>query len=99
MKGFGGPLTQSWLDQRKALNVQMLARMRGLGMKPALSAFAGHAPGLLTPGGRRGAPAPLGLAIPSGSHPLPIENACDLMGAVYTSLPTPPAPPPLRPLA
>eukprot|EP01052_Picozoa_sp_SAG31_P006425 SAG31_NODE_295_length_18239_cov_15.063065_15_plen_204_part_00 len=44
MKGFGGPLTQSWLDQRKALNIKMLARMRGLGMKPALSAFAGHVP-------------------------------------------------------
>lgn len=44
MRGWGGPLTQSWLDKRKALELQLLERMRGLGMKPALGAFAGHVP-------------------------------------------------------
>ena len=29
------------MEKRKDLNIKMLARMRGLGMKPALSAFAG----------------------------------------------------------
>jgi hypothetical protein len=44
MKGFGGPLTEDWMEQRKALNLKMLRRMRGLGMTPALPAFAGHVP-------------------------------------------------------
>eukprot|EP01046_Picozoa_sp_COSAG06_P026652 COSAG06_NODE_2305_length_7115_cov_29.912628_4_plen_250_part_00 len=44
MRGFGGPLTEDWMEKRKDLNIKMLARMRGLGMKPALSAFAGHVP-------------------------------------------------------
>ena len=44
MRGFGGPLTVSWMHQRKELNLKMLARMRGLGMKPALPAFSGHVP-------------------------------------------------------
>ena len=44
MKGFGGPLTEDWMEKRKALNIKMLSRMRGLGMTPALSAFSGHVP-------------------------------------------------------
>ena len=36
-------------------------------------------PGMLTPGGAGGAPGPLGLAIPMGSHPLPIGFVWDLM--------------------
>lgn len=48
MRGFGGPLTEDWMEKRKDLNIKMLARMRGLGMKPALSAFAGHVPANFT---------------------------------------------------
>jgi alpha-N-acetylglucosaminidase len=48
MKGFGGPLTEDWMDKRRDLNIKMLARMRGLGMTPALSAFAGHVPANFT---------------------------------------------------
>lgn len=48
MRGWGGPITQEWLEARKALNIQVLARMRGLGMTPALSAFAGHVPKAFT---------------------------------------------------
>ena len=44
IRGFNGPLSRHWLDARKALNLHLLARMRGLGMRPALSAFAGHVP-------------------------------------------------------
>ena len=44
MTGFGGPLSEDWIERRKDLNVLILARMRGLGMRPALSAFAGHVP-------------------------------------------------------
>ena len=28
MKGFGGPLTEDWMEKRKALNIKMLSRMR-----------------------------------------------------------------------
>eukprot|EP01065_Artemidia_motanka_P051521 TRINITY_DN9112_c0_g1_i1.p1 TRINITY_DN9112_c0_g1~~TRINITY_DN9112_c0_g1_i1.p1 ORF type:complete len:827 (+),score=257.62 TRINITY_DN9112_c0_g1_i1:54-2534(+) len=48
MRGWGGPLTQNWLDSRKDLQIQILARMRGLGMTPVLSAFAGHIPAALS---------------------------------------------------
>jgi hypothetical protein len=48
MKGFGGPLTEDWMEKRRDLNIKMLARMRGLGMTPALSAFAGHVPANFT---------------------------------------------------
>ena len=37
IKGFGGPLTADWMEKRRDLNIKMLARMRGLGMTPALS--------------------------------------------------------------
>lgn len=40
----GGPLTADWILKRKELNLKMLARMRGLGMTPALPAFSGHVP-------------------------------------------------------
>eukprot|EP01062_Namystynia_karyoxenos_P058893 TRINITY_DN50349_c0_g1_i1.p1 TRINITY_DN50349_c0_g1~~TRINITY_DN50349_c0_g1_i1.p1 ORF type:complete len:862 (+),score=324.47 TRINITY_DN50349_c0_g1_i1:79-2586(+) len=44
MQGWGGPITMNWLTQRRDLQLKILARMRGLGMTPALSAFAGHVP-------------------------------------------------------
>lgn len=39
-----GPLPQSFIDGQFALQKQILARERSLGMKPVLPAFAGHVP-------------------------------------------------------
>ena len=44
MRGWGGPLTQSWMNAQKNLQIQVLARQRGLGMRPVLGAFAGFVP-------------------------------------------------------
>lgn len=44
LDGFGGPLPQSWIDGQKALQQQIVARERELGMTPVLPAFAGHVP-------------------------------------------------------
>lgn len=39
-----GPLPQSYIDSQEALQKQIVERMRQLGMKPILPAFAGHVP-------------------------------------------------------
>ncbi len=39
-----GPLPQGWIDNQLALQQQIVARERELGMKPVLPAFAGHVP-------------------------------------------------------
>ena len=44
MQGWGGPLPLQWLTARRDLQLKILARQRGLGMKPVLGAFAGHVP-------------------------------------------------------
>ena len=44
MRGWGGPLAADWIDSRKALQLQIVARQRGLGMRPVLGGFAGHVP-------------------------------------------------------
>ena len=41
---WGGPLPMSYIDGQRKLQQQILARARQLGMKPILSAFAGHVP-------------------------------------------------------
>ena len=41
---FDGPLPMSYLDGQMRLQQQLLKQARGLGMKPILSAFAGHVP-------------------------------------------------------
>ena len=38
------PLPAAWIDKKRDLQVKILARMRGLGMKPILPAFAGYVP-------------------------------------------------------
>ena len=40
LQKWGGPLPIPWIDKQAALQVQLLARMRELGMRPVLSAFA-----------------------------------------------------------
>ncbi|XP_052221113.1 alpha-N-acetylglucosaminidase-like isoform X4 [Dreissena polymorpha] len=44
MHGWGGPLPQSWIDNQLALQHQILARMRDLGMIPVLPGFSGLVP-------------------------------------------------------
>eukprot|EP00041_Stephanoeca_diplocostata_P038457 m.1517851 g.1517851 ORF g.1517851 m.1517851 type:complete len:1260 (-) comp25219_c0_seq4:160-3939(-) len=45
MRGWGGPLSMEWMESRRDLQINILTRMRSLGMTPVLSAFAGHVPG------------------------------------------------------
>ena len=45
LDGFQGPLPVSWLEGQKALQGQIVARERELGMTPVLPGFAGHVPG------------------------------------------------------
>ena len=42
--GLGGPLPDSWIDSHIALERQILARERSLGMTPVLQGFTGHVP-------------------------------------------------------
>lgn len=42
--GLGGPLPDSWIDSHIALERQILARERSLGMRPVLQGFTGHVP-------------------------------------------------------
>ncbi len=44
IEGYQAPLPQAWIDRKAALQKQILARMRALGMKPILPAFAGYVP-------------------------------------------------------
>ncbi len=53
--GLGGPLPDSWIDSHVALERQILARERSLGMTPILQGFTGHVPESITqviPGAR-----------------------------------------------
>lgn len=44
MDGWGGPLTQSWIDRHRELELNILTRERELGMTPVLQGFTGHVP-------------------------------------------------------
>lgn len=44
LDGWGGPLSQSWIDGHKDLQKRILARQRELGMTPVLQGFTGHVP-------------------------------------------------------
>lgn len=44
IEGYRAPLPTSWIDKKKALQVQILGRMRSLGMTPILPAFGGYVP-------------------------------------------------------
>eukprot|EP01064_Diplonema_japonicum_P009889 TRINITY_DN17307_c0_g2_i1.p1 TRINITY_DN17307_c0_g2~~TRINITY_DN17307_c0_g2_i1.p1 ORF type:complete len:722 (+),score=146.96 TRINITY_DN17307_c0_g2_i1:36-2201(+) len=48
LKGWGGPLPEDFIQSRMQLQLQILQRMRNLGMTPVLPAFAGHIPEALT---------------------------------------------------
>ena len=47
MDGWGGPLTQDWIDRHCELEKRIVARERELGMTPVLQGFTGHVPGAL----------------------------------------------------
>ncbi|KAM3686090.1 hypothetical protein ACJW31_11G171100 [Castanea mollissima] len=47
LHGWGGPLTQSWLDQQLALQKWILSRVLKLGMTPVLPSFSGNIPAAL----------------------------------------------------
>lgn len=46
LHGWGGPLSQSWLDQQLALQKLILTRMVELGMTPVLPSFSGNVPAI-----------------------------------------------------
>ncbi|CAC5398842.1 NAGLU [Mytilus coruscus] len=48
MRGWGGPVTQTWLNDQLILQHKILDRMRALGMIPVLPGFAGHVPEALS---------------------------------------------------
>lgn len=47
MDGWGGPLSENWIDRHAALGKRILHRERELGMKPVLQGFTGHVPAAL----------------------------------------------------
>ncbi|KAF8728724.1 hypothetical protein HU200_018000 [Digitaria exilis] len=48
LHGWGGPLSQNWLDQQLALQKKILSRMIELGMVPVLPSFSGNVPPVFT---------------------------------------------------
>ncbi|KAK6188715.1 hypothetical protein SNE40_004839 [Patella caerulea] len=48
MRGWGGPLPQTWITGKLVLQHKILGRMRSLGMIPVLPGFAGHVPAATT---------------------------------------------------
>ena len=48
LDGWGGPLSQSWIDQHEELQKKILARQRELDMTPVLQGFTGHVPEAIT---------------------------------------------------
>ncbi len=44
IEGHQGPLPQSWIDKKHALQKQILTRMQALGMQPVVPAFSGYVP-------------------------------------------------------
>ena len=49
---YDGPLTREWIDAQAELQKKIIDRERAFGMKPVLSAFAGHVPEKIAKGRR-----------------------------------------------
>ncbi|QCD95604.1 alpha-N-acetylglucosaminidase [Vigna unguiculata] len=47
LHGWGGPLSQNWLDQQLVLQKQIISRILELGMTPVLPSFSGNVPAAL----------------------------------------------------
>jgi len=67
-----GPLPESYLEGQRRLQQRLLQQARGLGMKPVLSAFAGHVPAAL----KTVRPEAAITQIKQGWGGLPAEDAC-----------------------
>ncbi|RCV44741.1 hypothetical protein SETIT_9G399100v2 [Setaria italica] len=48
LHGWGGPLSQNWLDQQLALQKKILSRMIEFGMVPVLPSFSGNVPAVFS---------------------------------------------------
>jgi len=48
LHGWGGPLSQNWLDQQLALQEKILSRLIELGMVPVLPSFSGNVPAVFS---------------------------------------------------
>lgn len=48
LDGWQGPLSVSWMNKSRALQLEILKRQREFGMKPVLPAFSGHIPRAVT---------------------------------------------------
>lgn len=48
LDGWGGPLSQHWIDRHEELQKRILARQRELDMTPVLQGFTGHVPAAIT---------------------------------------------------
>ncbi|CAN6325182.1 unnamed protein product [Urochloa humidicola] len=48
LHGWGGPLSQNWLDEQLALQKKILSRMIELGMVPVLPSFSGNVPAVFS---------------------------------------------------
>ncbi len=44
LDGWGGPISQDWIDRHAEMQKKILARERSLGMTPVLQGFTGHVP-------------------------------------------------------
>jgi len=44
LEGWGGPVSQAWIEKQSALQKKILSRMRELGIEPVLQGFYGMAP-------------------------------------------------------
>ncbi len=44
IEGYDAPAPQAWINKKRTLQIQILGRMRELGMKPILPAFGGYVP-------------------------------------------------------
>ncbi len=47
LEGWGGPVSQNWIDQQAQLQQKIVGRMRALGMNPVLQGFYGMVPNSL----------------------------------------------------
>ena len=46
-RSWDAPLSEAWIAQQEAMQLQILARMHAYGMHPVLPGFAGHVPGAI----------------------------------------------------
>lgn len=86
LQSFGGPISQSYMERTKDLQIKILERVRSLGMTPILPSFGGFVPEAFstrhpdadvkhTDGGWGGDFAPVAYLDPTSSHFLDISRS------------------------